>query len=251
MRLKFLCLNLWYGGKLWDPMLNFLQAEKPDILAAQEAYGGTDPALAPNYRSVELIGRELGYPHTFFSPAFCDVRDVGNVDNGNAIFSRFPIRETRTVFFDVPYNPRRIEAPETFEVTPRNLQHAVIDLGGKSLQVFNTQGIWGKDGEDNERRLRMGEAIAREIRGKERVILAGDFNVKEGTKTIQNIERHLRSVFKGELVTSFNLRHKRDPGFATAVVDMVFASKDLRVLSHAAPDVNVSDHVPLVCVFEA
>src|SRR5581483_9037709 len=118
------------------------------------------------------------------------------------------------------------------------------------LNVFNTQGIWGFDGDDNERRLAQAQVIVKELGSLPRVILSGDFNVKEQTKSIALIEDRLKNIFKGERTTSFNLKHKTSPGFATAVVDMVFASTDLKVIEHYQPDVNVTDHLPQVVVFE-
>ncbi len=231
-------------------MIAFLKKEEPDILAAQEVYGGTDPTLEARYRSVDVLARELGLPHRFFSPAFLDHRDIGAVEQGNCIFSRFPLRDTRTIFFDVSYDPFYVEKGADFTRTPRNLQCAAFDIRGTTVHVFNAQGIWGVDGEDNERRLRMSDVIVREVAGKPHVILAGDFNVREQTQTVRNVEKLLANVFRGELVTTFNMRRKKGPGFASAVVDMVFASRDLRVVSRAVPDVDVSDHLPLVCEFE-
>ena len=250
MTLKFLCLNLWCGGKLLEPLHAFLRQERPDVLAAQEVCESDDPTAPPNFRSSETLTRVLRHPHYSFSPAFRDLRPEGACENGNAVFSRFPIRETHAVFYDVPYNSARRETNDSSD-TPRNLQHAVIDVDGRTtVNVFNTQGVWGFDGEDNSRRLAMSETIVREITGKPRVILAGDFNVREGTQTIAAIERRLTNVFKGERRTSFNMQHKTGGGFATAVVDFVFVSSDIRVLSHEAPDADVSDHQPLVCEFE-
>lgn len=251
MSLKFVCLNLWYGGKLLDNMLAFLRREKPDILAAQEAYNSRDPAVPLNYRSIEVLADALDFPHVSFAPAFRDDRPEGAFECGNAVFSRFPIREARTIFFDVPYRIRKeSEDHPDFSYTPRNLQRVALDVGGKATNVFNTQGIWGVEGDDTDRRLAMSDVIVREVAGKSHVILAGDFNVREETQTIRNIEAHLTNVFKGELKTSFNLRHKAHPGFASAVVDMVFVSPDIRVLGHSVPDDDVSDHLPLVCKFE-
>jgi endonuclease/exonuclease/phosphatase family metal-dependent hydrolase len=138
-----------------------------------------------------------------------------------------------------------------FSFTPRNLQHVQIDLGGKNVNVFNTQGIWGFDGDDNERRIKMSETIREKYQGKEDIILCGDFNTKENTKAMTSLEQDLKNVFKGELKTSFNLRHKPvDSGFTSAVVDMVYVSPEIKVLEHYSTDEDVSDHVPLVCVFD-
>ena len=249
MRFTFLCVNLWWGGQLWDTLIPFLRAESPDILVLQEVYDSPNLELAPQFRSLAALREELGYAHHHFAPAFRDVRPEGNIVNGNAVLSRFPIVAAATTFYDVPYTEERRGERGWVSLTPRNLQHVTIDARGTTLNVFNTQGIWDTHGGDNERRMHMGEIIAAAVAGKPHVILAGDFNVQEGTKTIRTIEAELVNVFQGELKTTFNLRHKREPGFATAVVDMVFVSRDIRVLVHRAPSVDVSDHVPLVCEF--
>jgi len=160
---------------------------------------------------------------------------------GNGVLSKFPVKASGTVFYDVPYDTNFVDKAD-FTQAPRNLQHACVEVGGNVVNVFNTQGIWGLDGYDNERRLNMARMIAKEIGDKKNVVLAGDFNVKEGTETVAVIENRLLNVFKGELKSSFNMKWKVNPNFATAVVDMVFISQDIKV--------NVSDHRPLVAVLE-
>lgn len=251
MRIKLVCLNIWIGGKLLDAAMDFLKQEKPDILAMQEVYGGKNPGLEARLRTFEFIKQELGYPHAFFSPATLDILKEGNIEQGNAIFSKFPISRTSTIFFDVPLQERtNIEGPGDFTFNPRNLQCAVIEAGSTELNVFNTQGIWGFDGKDNERRLKMSDIIIENIKGKKNVILAGDFNFNPDTEAILNIEKHLANIFKDELETTFNMKQKTDPDFATAVVDFVFASKNLKVIDHDCPQADVSDHLPLICVFD-
>ena len=114
-------------------------------------------------------------------------------------------------------------------------------------------GIWGLDGGDNSARFKMSDIIVEQIKDKEKVLLAGDFNLKPNTQTIKNIEKYLTNVFKDELKSSFNLSRKnleKFPGYATAVVDMLFVSSDIKLLTHSCPQVDVSDHLPLICEFE-
>src|SRR3989344_1979302 len=252
-RLKFITLNLWFGGMLFDNILDFLKKEKPDILVCQEVYNGQNQGLERRYRSVEVLKRELGFSGAFFSLAFYDNwGGIGKVENGNAIFSKFPIISKRTVFFDVKFDKNYVRqegADPTF--ISRNMQQAVLKVNGKKMNILNLQGIWGRDGEDNERRQDMSRAIIKEIKGKESVILAGDFNVNQGTKTIADIGEHLREIFKDELVSTFNLKRKPKPsGYDKAVVDRIFASHDIKVIEHRCPQIDVSDHLPLVCVLD-
>lgn len=96
----------------------------------------------------------------------------------------------------------------------------------------------------------MGEVIAAAVKGKENVILAGDFNVNPGTKTTDSIEEHLRDVFKGEIKSTFNMKQKTNPAFESVIVDMVYVSPDIKVGKHSCPNINVSDHLPLIVEIE-
>lgn len=251
MKIKFITLNVWLGGILFEAILDFLKNEKPDILVCQEVYDGKDPSLERRFRSFDLLKQKLQFTNATFASAFQqNIEGAGKVASGNAIFSNFPIVPIKTTFYDVPYNPDFAKPPSDFSYTPRNLQQAVLTANGIQLNVFNTQGIWGFDGKDTERRLKMGETIAREVKGEENVVLAGDFNMDPEAKAMAKVEKHLKNVFKNELKTSFNMKRKTNPGYATAVVDMVFVSKKIEVLEHYCPQADVSDHLPLVCRLE-
>ena len=250
MKLKFINLNLWSVGGMFNRALNFLIQEKADLITLQEVYDGRGTKLAAGFRGLNLLKSGLDLPYCSFAPALTDNRPEGKIVQGNAIFSRWPIISSKTIFFDVPYNDNYIAAPDNYFYVPRNLQQLKIKAGKINLNIFNTQAIWGLDGNDTERRLKMSEKIVSQIKNKVNVILAGDFNVNEGTQAILNIEKHLSNVFKNERPTSFNMKQKSQPGYATAVVDFVFTSKAIKVIRHQSPLVDVSDHLPLICLLE-
>jgi endonuclease/exonuclease/phosphatase family metal-dependent hydrolase len=70
------------------------------------------------------------------------------------------------------------------------------------------------------------------------------------TQVVKNIEQHLVSVFKDELTTTFNMKQKSNPGYATSVVDMMFVSADVKVADHECLQVDVSDHLPLIVTLD-
>ncbi len=254
MNLKFLSLNLYEGGLLFENISAFLKEEKPDIIAFQEVNNGSDAKL-PNYlRSMQVLSDLLPDYHHFFAPEILLRYPEGKIDIGNAIFSRFPISNEETVFLNVPYGEYdTVPIGGDFSKHPKNLQCCEVTVNGKILTICNLHGIWGLDGVDNEDRLKMSNLIVAQVKEKGKVILAGDFNLKPNTQTIANIEKHLTSVFKDQLKTTFNLARKdldRFPGYASAVVDMIFTSHDLAVTKHNCPNVDVSDHLPLIIEFE-
>lgn len=252
MKLRIVSVNLWHGGILIDEIISFLKDVDADIVLAQEVYNGTDYSLEPRYRSVETIEKALGYADLDFAPAFVDNSDVGAVVQGNAIFSKFPILE-RDVFFyeNLEFRDDYVILPEERERAPRNLQKVKIGVApGKEINAFNTHGIWGEHGLDTEDRIRMGEQIAENVEDISNLILMGDFNVRPNTITVGLIEDHLRNVFRGKIKTSFNKIRKNDPELSDAVVDMCFVSDDLNVVNAVCPDVDVSDHLPLIVDIE-
>jgi endonuclease/exonuclease/phosphatase family metal-dependent hydrolase len=251
MKIKFVCLNLWYGGKLLDGILEFLTKENADIIALQEAWDSPDPKLPDQYHSVDALQRRLNYPFHDFAPAVVDRLPIGKVTNGNAVFSRFPIIGRDITFFNEPFGERDALDPKTYPVTPRNLQHIALDTPVGEVNLFNFQGVWDLDGDNfSESRRNMSNVIIKAVEGKQNVILAGDTNAKPTNPAMRAIEQHLTNVFGDELTTSFNMRRKDNPGYATAVVDLIYISKNIRVLEHDCPDVDISDHLPLTATFE-
>lgn len=57
-------------------------------------------------------------------------------------------------------------------------------------------------------------------------------------------------VFNDQITSSFNMRHKANPGYASAVVDMLFTSSDVKIVSKSVPEDDVSDHKPLLATIE-
>ncbi len=249
MVLKYLNLNLWLGGKIWQPTLDFLKQENADILALQEVFNSRDSSLPQHYRTIEGIQNELNYEYTYFDLCFIKNWNGLKFETGNAILSRYPIISQNSLLYDGVFGEYE-EKPEDFQIQPRRVQHAQIDIDGFDLNVFNTQGIWGTDGDDNERRIKMANSIVGFINDRKNVLLSGDFNVKEGTKTTGIIEKNLKDLFKNERDTSFNMKRKDNPQLASVVVDFIFASPTLNVISKKSPEVDISDHLPLIVEIE-
>jgi endonuclease/exonuclease/phosphatase family metal-dependent hydrolase len=247
MQFKVICLNLWQGGNLMDGILGFLKDQDADILLLQEVYDATTSDLPRNYHSIEILTKELSYEYFDFAPAMLDKVPEGKVESGNAVFSKFPITFNEAQFFAEPYRERDAFDSKEFPTTPRNLQHVSIDVHGDVVNVFNFQGVWDLDGDNySPQRQRMSEAIIAAIQGKTHVILAGDTNAKPTNKAMVAIESHLNSVFGNDLKTSFNMRRKDNPGYATACVDLMYVSSDMHIMKRSCPDVDISDHLPLV-----
>lgn len=246
MDFKLISLNVWLGGKLFDSLVKFIDKENPDILAIQEAYNGKGN-LPKNLKTVEEFKKKFNFKYFSFAPAYLHVAQGKEVPTGNAIFSKFPITAANVTFIYGYFREESLNMRKNWDAIPRNLQHAEIKIGGKILNVFNTQGIWGENDKDNQKRFKMVRIILDNIKNKENVVLCGDFNVDANTKSIRNIEKYLLNIFK-ERTSSFNLKRKKEGGFNKSVVDFIFLSKDIKAVKSFVPMVDVSDHMPLVAV---
>ncbi|MEK6829956.1 MAG: hypothetical protein AABY15_07610, partial [Nanoarchaeota archaeon] len=71
------------------------------------------------------------------------------------------------------------------------------------------------------------------------------------TTTIKNIDKFLRNPFKKKLITTINpKRINKAINERKSILDMVFVSSYIRILNFYCPKVDVSDHMPLIIVFE-
>lgn len=248
---KIISLNLWHGGELLPAILNFLRAENADIVALQEVYGSQDKSLAAKYRSLEALA-PLGYPHHDYAPAYLERREEGLIPQGNAILSRFSIIGRSARFMFEPTQADYVDVPEQYPILPRVLQGVRLNTPDGTLNVYNLHGVWDLDGDNYSReRQRMAEVIIDEIKSKQNVVLTGDSNATAGNRMMAEISRHLKNVFEPAPKSTFNMRQKTDSGYATAAVDIMFASPNVEVLKCNCPDVDVSDHLPLVATLSS
>jgi len=247
MKLKIVCLNLWWGGNLFPEIIKFLRQEDADVVMLQEVHDSHDPGLKDRLRSMDVLKEKLGYPYQDFAEAHKLNLPEGKTPSGNAILSKYEItKRSVTPLFDAVQEEYE-DIPEHWAVFPRILEHAALDTPAGQINVFNIHGIWDLAGDNpSPQRRIMVDRTLEAIDGKPNVILAGDTNATTGNPLLRDIESRLTSVFGNELRSTFNMRRKDKPGYATAAVDHMWVSPNIRILSKSCPDVDISDHLPLV-----
>jgi endonuclease/exonuclease/phosphatase family metal-dependent hydrolase len=250
MTLKVVSLNIWVG-ELWPAPLDWLKQQNADILLLQEVTNSQDKSLPAKYRLLDELRRGLDYEYDDFVHSFVYREAVGAIPQGSAIFSRFPIKAQPARFFIVPKLAYYENRPEHWNKVPRTLQHIELDTPAGRANVFNIQGIWDLNGDDySPARQRMTDTVLDAIKGKPNVIFGGDSNASQGNPLWQRVEKHLKTAFPNGLNSTFNMRRKSNPGYATAAVDVVYVSPNIKVLSAECPDVDISDHLPLVVTLD-
>lgn len=253
MRIKILSLNTWMGGKLWQPCYEFVTTQEADVILLQEIYSGTDDQLDSRFRSKALFESAFPEFQSFFSAFICDLRETeGSIDNGNLVVSRWPLVEKETIFFDQPYASYDHDNTTDFSNWAAGAQRVVLDLpGNQKLQIANVHGpVWYKGAEPTERRIHMVESINEICDRAIPTIIAGDSNATPDNPIWENVDASLSSVFSNQLSTTFNMRRKTNPGFASAAVDVCLISTGIQVIQAQCLDVDISDHLPLLVELE-
>lgn len=256
MRIKVVSLNLWNGGRLFEPMLHFLQSQQADVMLLQEAYNGHGDHMEKRLRSAELLREHFPDHHSVFAPTYLDTRKVeGAIDDGQLLLSRFPITDHHNEFLDLPYAPYDQDTHQDFTRFPVNTQLATLRVGKQELHIIHVHGPVDFDGDhDSQRRQAWVDFILSAVAEKELAIVAGDFNAKPTNPSILRLAHVMASAFDPDTrKTSFNTNRKdlhNYPGYANAVVDMAFVSHGITVESADCPHVDISDHLPIVLELE-
>lgn len=255
MKLKIVTLNLWSTpttDQIFEKAVQFLFDQKADLIFLQEVNDGKSDKLPNKFKAVKILKEKFPGFYFDFARAFTDMRhNEGKVDNGQFLLSRFPIISSANIFFDVPYGKYDHDLMTDFSQFPANLQSVTIKVGEQKMLLLNLHGpVWYDGDMFTERRAKMAQKILDLIDQTTcPVILAGDSNATQGNKAIQLIKSKLKSVFENHLTTTFNVLRKdivKYPGFAQSVVDIIFVSPNIKVISSLCPQVDISDHLPLI-----
>jgi endonuclease/exonuclease/phosphatase family metal-dependent hydrolase len=250
MTIKVVSLNVW-AGKLLPGVVDFLKEQQADVVLLQEVTNARDKTLAAKHRALEVLKTELRYPYQDFVQSFVYRGPDGLVPQGSAVLTKFPIRQSSGIFFNEPDRAYYEDIPADWPLVPRLLQRVDLQTPAGELNVFNIQGVWDLNGDDySDARRAMTDTILDAIMGRPKVIFGGDSNASLGNPLWERLNRHLKSAFPNGLKTTFNMRRKTNPGYATAAVDVVYVSPNIKVLGAECLDIDISDHLPLVVTLD-
>ena len=251
--MKIITLNLFYPGpnELFLQAVKWLVSQQADIMLLQEVCSSPSKTLPEKFRKLEVL--KTSFPAYFadFMPCVTDTREIeGEVTDGNLVLSRYPLSELKHVFVDKGHGFYDHDATTDFSEWPAGFIVGNLELENKRIKLINLHGPVNLNGsEADERRLKMKEKLLQELEDESRVILGGDSNARINNPIIKELESKLINPFAGELITTFNISRKnlvKNPGYAESIVDVLFVSPEIKVLSHTQPQVDVSDHLPLV-----
>lgn len=223
------CQNYISGSIDFDAVAEEIRGLGADIVGLNEIRGKGQSA---DYEAqTEILAEKLGF-YSYFAKAL----DVDGVNPyGNALLSRFPIRQAQTVAIPDPIE----RAFDTNDYESRCLLKAHIDVGdGLDICVVH----FGLNADEQELAV---NTVMEQI-CPEKCILMGDFNVTPEQKLLHPIKEKMfdTSVLFEKALLSY-------PSDKPQIrIDYLYTSRDLKVLSADIPADVVSDHRPYVAVIK-
>ncbi|MBI4036249.1 endonuclease/exonuclease/phosphatase family protein [Candidatus Daviesbacteria bacterium] len=260
--MKLISLNTW-GGRAFAPLMKFIQnhSSDTDIFCFQEVYKSSKTeVLADNSRAnlLDDLSKALPNYEYFFCPMGneLDLINQYQADNldleiGLAVFWKKSLlvkhKGCNFVLKD------QLENISIFASLAVILQQVTFDISGKQINIINTHGFpTPGDKLDSPIRLRQSQTtttLLENLSGGK--ILVGDFNLMPNTKSIQMIEEHMRNLISESNIE--RTRSKLNPHYNKAddqkFADYTFVSEDIKVRDFEVPNIEVSDHLPMILEF--
>lgn len=245
--MRLLQLNIWQG-RLLRQILEMIDDVKPDLLCLQEVLSSAESIATPErmFNSLEMIQQQTGFAYTFFSPTFSSEYSGVEASFGNAIISRYPLTDTKTVFTNGTYIPHY--NPSTYNINNRNLQLATVHFDEQSFTLANHHAHWDIDPLGNEITVAKMQLVKAELKKISLpLIFSGDLNVTAASKSMRLFDGFLNDLTATNAITST----LSSIGKASNVAcDHILVSTDIQVQGFQVLDKLVSDHKALILDFE-
>lgn len=243
--MKLIQLNVWQN-KLHKQLMNFLKEEQADIMCLQEICSSdiTVP-LFPGLRGFEAIKETFPGYHAYFSPCFESPMFGTTCRFGNAIFSRFPLVDTETIFINGAY--QKSEMPDASITNIRNVQRATVRSEQGHFCLVNHHAYWVPSEVGNEISVAKMEKVADILKESPRpLIFSGDLNVTFKSPAMRPVHALLRDLTQEhDIPTTLSTVGK----FPNIPCDHICVSEGVNVQNFAASEALVSDHKPLILEF--
>lgn len=219
------CKNFLTEEINYKEVINLIKKHNPDIIGLNEIYGkGFDKNIKKD--QAEYIANQLGYYYYFGKASRLSFKPYGN-----AILSKYPIMDAKTIKIPYPFIKKGNKYYER-----RSIIKCTIQINNQKLAVYVTH-----LGLNPDEQLNGINTIIKSLT-KEKFIIMGDFNMNYDNKTLlplENLTINADTKLKAKKYTwpSDNPKYK---------FDYIFTSKNIKVLSADIPSDIVSDHLPYI-----
>ncbi|HLD19848.1 MAG TPA: endonuclease/exonuclease/phosphatase family protein [Patescibacteria group bacterium] len=255
--MKIIQLNIW-GGRYVKEAVAFFKQECADIICLQEVTSGiftkAESADVAGSDVYEYVKKELGYDGVF-EKCFSAEIDGKVSHRGNAIFSRYSLKDVYTEFYDYPFTrfDMNMEGREYAHTQPQNFISAHITTPIGELRVMCTHMAWSRVCEDTERRIGQTRKIMAYLESvpDEPTILCGDFNIHPQSESLRIFKSYFANPGEGSIKNTLN--PSVHPVFFNGdhpnglTVDYIL-THGLNIEFIHSPVFTISDHLPVVAL---
>jgi endonuclease/exonuclease/phosphatase family metal-dependent hydrolase len=225
---KIIFLNCW-EGKLLEPLKQFIEIQKADtdVFCLQEAPSNVQTAFDEVLKSYSKVSAERarsGAPGKDFAPA------------------------------QVTYIRAGIEVVSSSQVSDASDSglglYTELSVGTKPVHLLNLHGIPHPGKLDTPARIKQSQTFIDFFKNKVGTrIIGGDLNVLPETQSVQMFEnsgyRDLINEY-GIKTTRNRLVWERFPDNPLYYSDYIFMDRNTTVRNFTVPDMEISDHLPLI-----
>jgi hypothetical protein len=261
--MKLISLNTW-GGKVFEPLMQFIrkQTKDTDIFCLQEIYD--TPSGIKNYENLiranlldELKTVLVDFQIFHFPILFGYDEQPRKVDFELSYGQLIAVGNNTKITFQRDYFISHFgyldSINQDFSDLTTPLQQITVEYKNKIFQIFSFHGT-PFTGDKLDTPLRLAEAKkVKEIIDKSNgaKILVGDFNLLPTTQSIKMHEQNMINLIK-----EFNIEKTRSnlspyfgkPDFQK-FADYTFVSHEINVINFQVPDIEISDHLPMILEF--
>ena len=257
--MKLISLNTW-GGKVYQPLMDFIRqhSKDTDIFCFQEVFSTTSTIKeSSGFRTnlLQEMAKLLKNFQYYFAPALDNYLTGSfqthftnfDLSSGQAIFIKKQLTvKTHGDFFI--FGHKNSYVLRDFNTMSRNVQYITFTAQDKKFIVCNLHGIWRKGEKiDHPSRTIQSEKIKKFLEQyTEPKILCGDFNLNIDTKSLKILEENMINLIKDcKIPTTRSKLYNWGDKFA----DYTLVSPDVKVIDFQVPNINISDHLPMILEF--
>jgi len=251
--MKLLSLNTW-AGKEFDTLIKYISdhSNNIDVFCFQEVFDTpTSHRIVEEHYRANLFSelkKVLPNHEGYFAPTQDHLGIDFELYWGVAIFLRksLKVKEVKDFFIRGHRNSRQ---EDNYKSTmPYNLQYVIIELEGKEYTLAHLHGLWNGGGKtDTDERIEQSKRIKKFTdKNNKKLVVCGDFNLLPETKSLAMLEENLINLIKvNKVMTTRSKLYKKPEKFA----DYTLVSRDIKVNNFEVPEVEVSDHLPMILDF--
>jgi len=248
MKFSLLTYNIW-SGKYWKEVINFLQAENPDVICLQEV--GIYNPYHEESKDIDMCAKlQAALPdhNLLYAPIGKRLSNNKEESFGNAILTKFPISASETHYLLHP-----LRWTKKHEEQSRNILEVNLLVKDRAFTVVTGHLTYAPEFNDTEDQIKEAAQILNIIKGKSPLIFAGDYNSHANTRVFRMLKEKL-PISDGKLSPTFAKYPFSYNDFSVSgleyKIDHILGTKDVRILNAKVIDVPYSDHLPISAEIE-